>query len=111
MKLVCNHCGSRLECLAGHSAHSANWYCPNDCKDEVKVTKGVQTRLESFLETVADLGTGFVIAWYLTMYLSNFLNIKDEKEAFIFTCIFTVVSIVRRYFFRRLFNHFSKGSV
>lgn len=68
----------------------------------------MQSRIESFIETFADIGSGFIIAWLLLMFLEPIYNMADPSDAFIVTCYFTGVSLIRRYFTRRIFNHYIK---
>jgi len=64
----------------------------------------MQSRIESLIETIIDLGIGFIIAWQLTLYLSNYFDISNSAQAFYFTIVFTIVSVIRKYSIRRIFN-------
>lgn len=60
-----------------------------------------QTRLESLLEKVADLSSGFLIAWatYEFVVLPNW----DILSSFEVTFMFTMISLARGYMWRRFF--------
>lgn len=66
-----------------------------------------QTRLESLLEQFINLGSGFIIAYAIWRWVlrpliyAGYMTIDDSM---MITIIFTVVSIVRGYVWRRLFN-------
>ena len=66
-----------------------------------------QTRLSSLLETCASIAIGFIISLIVTAYLlpayGHPVSLMDNIEI---TAIYTVVSIIRGYFVRRLFNRF-----
>lgn len=68
----------------------------------------MQSRIESIVETLMDVGSGFIIAWWLTIFLSSHLDISDPTQAFYFTGAFTVVSLIRKYTVRRIHNHLAK---
>jgi hypothetical protein len=65
-----------------------------------------QSRLESMLEATINVASGFVIA----MLVMEFVVVPlwglpwTIGDNFIVTCIFTSVSVVRGYFWRRFFN-------
>ncbi len=61
----------------------------------------MQTKTASAVETLTDIGTGFCIAW--GVYLWVVIPFVDLHSAFTITCIFTAVSLVRRYLWRRFF--------
>lgn len=62
-----------------------------------------QTKLESLLERLVDVSTGFIISVFIYKYV---ILTQDWlwENAFLVTLIFTVVSIVRGYLWRRFFN-------
>ena len=66
-----------------------------------------QTRLESFIESCTTVGSGFLLAWAVWAWLVAPM-IKhgwiEYTDGFIITCIFTVVSLIRVYIWRRFFN-------
>ena len=66
----------------------------------------MQSRRESIVEITLNIGSGFIIAWILTMLILPWFGFKavTVKDGFWITMIFTVVSIVRSYIWRRLFN-------
>lgn len=65
-----------------------------------------QTKWQSFVETCASTAIGFVIS-YMTSYcvLPVFGFHVSHGQNFAITCIFTVISLLRGWGVRRLFNH------
>lgn len=65
-----------------------------------------QTALESKIETVLNISSGFVISYGMWLFVVNpliehgYLTIND---AFSITMIFTVTSVIRSYYWRRFF--------
>lgn len=63
-----------------------------------------QTKLESFIETLLNIASGFVVSmvvWYIIAPLYNIpVTISSNLQI---TGIFTVTSIVRSYYWRRFF--------
>lgn len=64
-----------------------------------------QTRMQSAIETVASTAIGFVIA-YVASYtvLPMFGHHVTHGQNFWITFIFTVISLIRGWLVRRLFN-------
>jgi membrane protein implicated in regulation of membrane protease activity len=61
-----------------------------------------QTRIESAIERACDVSTGFFISWLIYKYY-----IYDNVTVLaptIVVGIFTVISLVRGYYWRRFFN-------
>ena len=65
-----------------------------------------QTKLESLLESFINVGSGFIIAFIIWQGIArHFLGYDiSYSENFVLTSIFTVVSVVRGYIWRRFFN-------
>ena len=64
-----------------------------------------QKRRHSFLETVANTISGFLLSFFVNLYLFPVLGIyMASGPAFVVTFILTGVSIARGYFWRRFFN-------
>lgn len=65
-----------------------------------------QTKLESFIESVCNVGSGFIIAaltWhYIVTPIFGYEN--DTGRTLKVTLIFTVVSVIRGFIWRRIFN-------
>jgi len=67
----------------------------------------MQTKIESHVETAANIASGFIISWLVWHFgvgpaiAREWLSIGDS---FIITCIFTVTSYIRSYVWRRYFN-------
>ncbi len=61
-----------------------------------------QTKLESLIERFADMGTGFIIS--VLVYHFYILPSVRVMSAFEVVGIFTSISLVRGYFWRRFFN-------
>jgi len=70
----------------------------------------VQSKKESLIETILNIGSGFVLSWIATSYLLSywFTISVPIKDAFWITVIYTFISILRSYFWRRIFNHYLK---
>lgn len=64
-----------------------------------------QSKLASMIETVTNTLVGYLIAvWMQSVIFPMFGYNLPLHDNFIMAGIFTVVSILRSYFFRRLFN-------
>lgn len=67
-----------------------------------------QSRINSLIEQFFNIGTGFVLSCLIWAYVIKpaievgHLTIDDTL---IITGIFTVVSVIRGYLWRRIFNH------
>lgn len=65
----------------------------------------MQTRKQSLLESFLNVVTGFVVAWTVTVYLLPVYGYEvSTGEAWEITMVFTVVSVIRSYLWRRFFN-------
>lgn len=65
----------------------------------------MQTRRHSVFEAVANTLVGFAIAMMTNYYaLPLFGFLPSIAQSFWITCIFTVVTLMRSYALRRLFN-------
>lgn len=65
-----------------------------------------QSRIESAIESATDLGTGFVIAWLSWLFIVPVFYPELKTSATVgggVTIIFTVISLIRKYFWRRFF--------
>lgn len=67
----------------------------------------MQSRLESAIESGLNIGSGFFISLLVWIYIVGPLyNIETKMlENLGITSIFTVVSVIRSYVWRRLFNY------
>lgn len=64
-----------------------------------------QRKRHSFLETVANTVSGFVLSFLVNLFLFPVLGIHMASgPAFAVTAVLTGVSIARGYFWRRFFN-------
>ena len=74
--------------------------------------KHLQSKKESFLETFLSVGTGFFIALLLNLFLLPLFidDITNQvfSTAVIIGIIYTTVSMVRSYVFRRAFERVSE---
>ena len=65
-----------------------------------------QSRMESLVEKLCDVGSGMILAYLLTLYalpvLFGFQT--DYTSSFLITLFYTSISVVRGYLWRRLFN-------
>ena len=65
----------------------------------------MQSRRNSFVEAVTNVGIGIVVAWAVTFAVFPLFDYEPTvvKSLYI-SLIFTVVSLVRSYVLRRVFN-------
>jgi hypothetical protein len=64
-----------------------------------------QTKLQALRETVASTAIGFVIAYAATAFVMPAFGYRvTHADNFWITCIFTVISLVRGWCVRRLFD-------
>ena len=66
-----------------------------------------QTRLVSFIETSANVASGFITAFLVwRFFVVPYLDIPvSYRVNLVVTTVFTVVSIIRGYLWRRFFNN------
>ncbi len=64
-----------------------------------------QTHLGSFIEAWANIGVGFVINWCANMLIFPLFGFAvTARGAFEIGLVFTIISLVRSYALRRVFN-------
>lgn len=64
----------------------------------------MQSKKMSMLETICNVGSGFIIAWLVTIYLLPFMFQAFLGWEFWVTVLYTVISLGRTYIWRRFFN-------
>lgn len=66
----------------------------------------MQSKKESGIEVAFNIGTGFIISWALTLYLLPLYQTDQltKYDGFEITMIYTIVSVIRSYTWRRFFN-------
>jgi hypothetical protein len=65
----------------------------------------MQSRLQSFIESVANVSIGFLVALASQLVIFPVFDIKVSlSENLAIGAFFTVISIVRSYVVRRIFN-------
>jgi hypothetical protein len=71
-----------------------------------------QSRTASAVEAVANVAIGFGIAWLATLVVLPAVGVPvNAAQGFWITCAFTVISLVRSYLLRRLFNRLHAASL
>jgi hypothetical protein len=72
----------------------------------------MQTRIGSFVESWANIAVGFSINWTANVCLLPILYDPSHpaRSAFVIGCCFTVISQIRTYTIRRLFNGLRFGN-
>jgi hypothetical protein len=71
-----------------------------------------QSRKHSLLEAALNTFSGFVISYFVAELTFAYFNFQTtHKDTFTITCIFTLVSIVRSYIWRRIFNYIQENGV
>lgn len=70
----------------------------------------VQGKWGSVVEVALNLGSGFFISWgaWIWVIAPLFGIENDMQQGFLITCAFTVISLLRNYVWRRLFNWWSE---
>ena len=64
-----------------------------------------QTKLNSFIESCLNVGSGFIISLIATYYIFPLIGVAITfVQNFKIVCIMTVISIARSYIIRRFFN-------
>lgn len=66
-----------------------------------------QSKLESHLESTFNIASGFIISylvWRVGVHPAIDRGYLSMDDAFLITCIFTISSYLRSYFWRRFFN-------
>lgn len=70
-----------------------------------------QTRIQSAFETVASTAIGFAISYLTSLLVLPLFGFPvSHGQNLAITCIFTVISLLRGFFVRRLFNHLHRRS-
>jgi hypothetical protein len=65
----------------------------------------MQSRIASAIESVCNVGSGFAIAWALTMYVLPLWGYTyTPKQSIEITLLYTSISLVRGYCWRRFFT-------
>ena len=76
-----------------------------DANDDEKPKLWEQTKMDSFMEAATNTAIGFVISLAVTFVTFGLYHIHTRLvENLGITAIFTLVSIVRSYTLRRMFN-------
>jgi hypothetical protein len=67
--------------------------------------KALQTKAQSILEATLNIGSGFILSVIVWQILANYMGIPMPIGDNLFiTSIFTIVSLIRSYVWRRYFN-------
>lgn len=68
----------------------------------------MQTKKGSAFEVFCNMATGFIVSWILTYwFFPTFFGLElSGGEAWSITVVYTVVSVIRSYIWRRIFNWF-----
>jgi len=65
----------------------------------------MQSRRGSLLEAGLNIGTGFLISWMVTPPILHLFGYSTSvSKAFGITIFYTVISFIRSYIWRRIFN-------
>lgn len=65
------------------------------------------------IETTSNIGSGFIVAWLLTLWILPVLlnlDLTAGWEVTLITSVYTAVSWVRSYFWRRFFVRRENGN-
>jgi len=65
-----------------------------------------QSRIGSVIETIVNIGTGFILSWCAWLWVLPLIypeHASSARTAFGITVFFTVLSLTRNYFWRRFF--------
>lgn len=70
-----------------------------------------QSKLESSIESTANVASGFLISWWVWIFVvaplmnAGYLDAGPAGDAFLITSIFTISSWLRSYGWRRFFSN------
>jgi hypothetical protein len=68
----------------------------------------MQTRRHSFLEAALNTASGFVISYFAGFFIFPAFGLEiSAAQNFGVVWVYTFLSIIRSYIWRRLFNHFT----
>lgn len=74
-------------------------------KSKLFAKNKVQKKRHSLLEAFLSTGIGFSIAYLVNLIVMPLFGFQiTHGQNFLITCIFTVISVIRGYGVRRLFN-------
>lgn len=62
-----------------------------------------QSKLESFIESTLNIASGFLISYYMWLWVVEPIYASYAIGAFTITSIFTITSFIRSYVWRRFF--------
>ena len=81
-------------------------YCKEIHRKNKRVLSRGQTKLESWIEITLNTGSGFVLSYliYRSVVFPYMLKMSAAEQAWWVTWLFTVVSLIRSYVWRRFFN-------
>jgi hypothetical protein len=66
----------------------------------------MQSRWESLVEAKVNLAVGFGVAWVANVYVAPLLGVRmTGTQGVAMVVMFSVISLIRQYALRRLFNH------
>jgi len=66
-----------------------------------------QTKKQSLIESFIDVGLGLLVSIVLTNLMFPIIGIDVTfNQSFIVVTMFTIASVIRKYFIRRAFNYF-----
>ena len=69
----------------------------------------MQSRLTSFIEAVLNVGSGYILALGTQLVIFPWFDIEvDFSEQLGIAAIFTFISVIRTYLWRRVFNLWEK---
>lgn len=64
-----------------------------------------QSKIMSLMEALTNTGVGLIIAWFAQTWFLHIMDVNiTHQQNFALVMFMTVVSILRSYFLRRLFN-------
>jgi len=72
----------------------------------------MQSRISSLIETIVSIAIGFIIALCAQLLIFPYFGIQVSLSANLkITGLFTIVSVIRGYWVRRLFNYLHKRGI
>ncbi len=72
-----------------------------------------QSKLESFVETTLNIGSGFILSLLTWIFIVPIIFgiTSDFSQSIGITILFTIVSLTRNYIWRRIFNSCTKKKI